>query len=114
MQEIVFNTIPSVLLMLVAGWAALKTILDSFFAREKGTIVACSRPSDVWPPGLSCRSGVSSNVVLVELGDHETVEAEISPCCACIERLKEGDAVTITRLGGRVLAQRGSIWGSLR
>ncbi len=49
--------------------------------------------------------GKMSIKILVELPDGEEIRCEISPCNVCLEKLKQGDTVGVTKLGSRYIAQ---------
>jgi hypothetical protein len=42
----------------------------------------------------------------VDTGDSQIIKAELSPCVLCIEKIKEGDIVGITKTGKRWIAQK--------
>lgn len=57
--------------------------------------------------------GKSTVPVSIQLDSGETCKAEISPCSLCIDRIKVGDRVGVTRRGSRIITQKISkgLWG---
>ncbi|MFQ6051626.1 MAG: hypothetical protein ACE5K4_08025 [Candidatus Hydrothermarchaeota archaeon] len=49
--------------------------------------------------------GKMSIKVLVELSNGGEIRCEMSPCNICLEKMKEGDLVGVTKLGSRYIAQ---------
>lgn len=55
-----------------------------------------------------CKShnkGRMSYTIKVETDDGELVEAELSPCTLCMDRLRLGSQVGVTKIGSRTIAQ---------
>jgi len=66
------------------------------------------------PSGL-CSSnegniGQASAVIQVRLKDGRLIEAKASPCLFCLENLRAGDAVGVTRFGSHWIVQRSPGW----
>ena len=55
---------------------------------------------------LPTEPGKSTIPLSIRLYTGETCTAEISPCCICIDRMKIGDRVGVTKIGSRIIAQK--------
>ena len=53
-----------------------------------------------------CQEGQTSVAVYVRLEDGEVIKAKASPCFFCLEKVRPGDAVGITRFGNHWIVQR--------
>jgi hypothetical protein len=87
-------------------WAYM-SLKMTFAPHHVGTLVA--DPSD----GCSCKEkqfGQTSVMVQVKLRDGRLIEAKTSPCLFCLENVREGDTVGITRFGRHWIVQRSPGW----
>lgn len=86
------------------GYVSLRM---TFAPHQVGTLL--ENPS----AGCSCTEqqvGQTSVMVTVKLEDGKHIEANASPCLFCLENLREGDTVGITRFGSRWVVQRSPGW----
>jgi hypothetical protein len=63
--------------------------------------------------GCSCKEkevGRTSALVQVKLQDGRLIEARTSPCLFCLENVRKGDIVGITRFGSNWIVQRSPGW----
>jgi len=65
---------------------------------EKGSCKNCAL--------IPTEQGKSTIPISVRLDTGEICKAEISPCCVCIDRMKVGDHVGITKIGSRITVQK--------
>ncbi|MBW1614770.1 MAG: hypothetical protein JRJ57_12585 [Deltaproteobacteria bacterium] len=114
MAEFLLTTLPDVLLigigLYLATWMIAKTL---FFPSQKGVLIDLHDPFDhSCPEPMDCgfRPGSLGLPIRVKLDNDQIIIAETSPCSACMERLKPGDAVCINRIGDRVIAQKAAQW----
>lgn len=99
------HEITQVFLLCIGLYVVVRGARDIFSSNLRGTIVGIE--------GLSpnCGAGSAAAVIVhVRLGDGTIAKAEMSPCTACLERIKTGDMVALTRSGMRLIAQRGVAW----
>lgn len=55
-----------------------------------------------------CQEGQTSVAVQVRLEDGRVIQAKASPCFFCLERVRFGEVVGVTRFGNRWIVQRPS------
>lgn len=55
---------------------------------------------------ISKNSGRLAFPIKIKLDDKSVVDAEISPCSLCMDKVKVGDRVGVTTVGSRCIAQR--------
>jgi len=55
---------------------------------------------------ISENSGRLAFPIKIKLDDESVIDAEISPCSLCMDKVKVGDKVGITRMGSRCIAQK--------
>jgi len=55
---------------------------------------------------ISENSGRLAFPIKIKLDDDSVVDAEISPCSLCMDKVKVGDRVGVTTVGSRCIAQR--------
>jgi len=55
---------------------------------------------------ISKNSGRLAFPIKIKLNDDSVVDAEISPCSLCMDKVKVGDKVGITQIGSRCIAQK--------
>jgi len=55
---------------------------------------------------ISENSGRLAFPIKIKLNDRSVVDAEISPCSLCMDKVKVGDRVGITTVGSRCIAQK--------
>lgn len=58
--------------------------------------------------GFSCQGGESSVAVSVKLENGRVIRAKASPCFFCLEKVRPGEVVGITRFGNHWIVQRSS------
>jgi len=81
------------------------------FPQKTGRIVSLGGMSEEKGSCKNCalmptEAGKSTIPISVRLDTGEICKAEISPCCVCIDRMKIGDHVGVTRFGSRIIAQK--------
>lgn len=105
MVDFLLNEVPQVVLICVGLYIVAKSMGDTFFPKRQGMVVAIDPH-----PGCSAGHGASTIRIAVKLGNGSTERAEISACTACLEKIKEGDMVSLSRIGRRMIAQKGVSW----
>lgn len=98
----VIHDVTQLLLISIGFYVVVWSTGNSFFARERGRVLEIALP-----PNCSADSRAASILLYVELEDGKIEKAEMSPCTACMEKIKKGDVVTLMRSGGRLIAQKG-------
>ena len=95
--------------LLLLGIGGILLILHfklMLYPGNKGVVVEFE---DMSPKACNtCRStklGRMSITVKVKMNDGEIVEAEISPCTICMEKIRIGSRVGVTKVGSRTIAQ---------
>jgi hypothetical protein len=53
-----------------------------------------------------CQEGQTAVAVYVRLQDGQVIKAKASPCFFCLEKVRHGDAVGVTRFGNHWIVQR--------
>ena len=103
-------TLPDLILIGLGLYLTIRMVLGTLvFPSQKGVIVDFSDPL----APMNCAGGPvgsSGLPVRVRLENNRVISAEVSPCTVCMERLKPGDTVSITRAGGRRIVQKASRW----
>jgi hypothetical protein len=100
------NTMMYGILLLVGGLLMLFQMKLMLFPQKRGHIVEFEDLS-----ASSCRECKSKNngrmtyTIKVKTDDGELVEAEVSPCTMCMDGLKLGSRVGVTKIGTRTVAQ---------
>jgi hypothetical protein len=110
LARLILITLPDLILLLIgAGILVLVWIRPFGLTCRMGTIsgVGPAYGSEVGTSGSQCCSGIP---LQVRLESGATIRAETSPCSACLERLKPGDPVRITRIGNRYIARKAAPW----
>jgi len=119
MPVLLSETLPNLTLIALGLYLAFISLKGMFFPTHTGIIV---KPPEISAPSgdtggacldrAKCRMlpGRSGVPILVKTPEGTIIEAEISPCSICIEALKVGDTVGLTRAGERVIAQRALRW----
>jgi hypothetical protein len=105
MFDFLLNDVAQLVLICVGIYLVAKSMGDTFFPKRQGTVVAIDPH-----PGCSTGRGASTIQIVVKLGNGSTERAEISACTACIEKIKEGDTVSLSHIGRRMIAQKGVLW----
>jgi len=95
-------------LLLVGGLLMLYQFKLMFFPQAKGEIVGFE---SMFPEGEDCKAcrskklrGKMSLGVRIRTDDGREVDAEISHCTVCLEKLDKGSRVGITKIGSRTVA----------
>ena len=100
------NTMMYVFLLLLGGFLMLFQMKLMLFPHKRGHIVEFENFSA--SSCTECKSrnkGRLSYKIKVQTDDGELVEAEVSPCTMCMDGLKLGSRVGVTRIGSRIVAQ---------
>jgi hypothetical protein len=103
-----------IILLTIGGILFLIQFKYMFFPTWKGRIIKIHElnPEDC----TSCRStkfGRASMDVSVKTEDGEIIQAEISPCTICLNKLQPGSSVGVSKIGTRNIAQPiGKIFGN--
>ncbi len=98
-------------LILFGIYVVLQNMRAFLLPQKVGTIVSLGGLSE---KGIICgecnfmpgEAGKSTIPLDVRLDSGEFCRAETSPCCICIDRMKVGDRVGITKSGSRIIAQK--------
>ncbi|AFM23512.1 hypothetical protein [Desulfomonile tiedjei] len=101
----VIHDVTQWLLMFIGFCVVLWSIGNSYFSRERGRVMEVGMPAD-----CSAYNRAAVILLLIELEDGKIEKAEMSPCAACMEKIKTGDVVTLIRSADRVIAQKGVSW----
>jgi hypothetical protein len=99
------HDVTQLLLICIGFYVVVWSTGNSFFARERGRVLEIALP-----PNCRADSRAATILVHVELEDGTIEKAEMSPCTACMERIKKGDVVALMRSGDRLIAQKGVSW----
>lgn len=99
------HDVTQLLLISIGFYVVVWSTGNSFFARERGKVLEIAMPSN-------CRANNRAATILVhvKLADGRIEIAEMSPCTACMEKIKKGDVVALMRSGDRLIAQKGVSW----
>ncbi len=109
------NQVVFVGLLLFGFYIVSQNIRTFLFPQKVGTIVSIGEKLDNSDEKMyQCKNcdlmptepGRSTISLGIRLDTGEICKAEISPCCICIDRMKVGDCVGVTRIGSRVMAQK--------
>ncbi len=95
-----------IFLLAVGGILMAMQLKLMIFPDKRGRIVGFEDLSET--SCNDCKShnkGRMSYTVTVETDDGELVEAEVSPCTLCLDRLRLGSQVGVTKIGSRTIAQ---------
>jgi hypothetical protein len=100
-------------LLLFGFYLAAVNMRTFLFPQRTGRIISIGQNLSDGGDG-SCKScalmptepGRSTIPLSVRLGNGDVCNAEISPCCVCIDRMKAGDYVGITKFGSRTIVQK--------
>lgn len=102
--------------LLLFGFYILSQNMRTFlFPQKIGRIVSIGGEVDVSNgERYSCKNcaliptepGKSTIPLSIRLNNEERCTAEVSPCCICIDRMRIGDRVGVTKIGSRVIAQK--------
>jgi hypothetical protein len=95
-----------IILLAVGGILFLIQFKYMFFPTWKGKIIEIHELNE--ENCTSCRStkfGRASLDVSVRTDDGEIIEAEISPCTLCLNKLHNGSPVGVSKIGSRNIAQ---------
>ena len=106
-----------IILLAVGGILFLIQFKYMFFPTWKGKIIKFQDfSSDSCTSCKSTKKGRSSLEIKVKTDDGEIINAEISACTLCLNKLKLGSRVGVSKIGSRQVAQpiikisRGSPW----
>ena len=94
-----------IILLAIGGFLFLLQFKFMFFPTWKGKIIEFEDLSE--DNCKSCRSskmGRSTLEIKVETKDGEVIDAEVSPCTICMNKLKIGSPVGVTKMGSRNVA----------
>ena len=95
-----------IILLVIGGLLFLIQFKYMFFPTWKGKIIEFEDLSK--DSCKSCRStklGRASLEVKVKTADGEIIEAEVSPCTICLNKLHLGSQVGVSKIGTRHVAQ---------
>lgn len=109
-------------LILLGGYLVLMNIRTLLLPQRVGTLIAFGNKDsesktlgeELKKSTIGCRKcslaetadGKMSFPVQVRLKDDTITTAEISPCALCMDKLRIGDNVGITKVGSRTIVQR--------
>ncbi len=105
-------------LLLFGGYLVLANIRTMLLPQKVGTLIAFEGGSiSAALTQAECKNcktcslaeqvdGKLSFPVKIKLRDDTITTAEISPCSLCIDKLKIGDRVGITKVGSRIIVQK--------
>jgi hypothetical protein len=100
------NTVMYIFLLLLGGLLMLFQMRLMLFPQKRGRIVEFE---DLTASSCKeCKSrnkGRMSYKIKVQTDEGELVEAEVSPCTMCMDGLKLGSRVGVTKIGTRTVAQ---------
>ena len=100
------NTFMYVFLLLLGGFFMILQLKVMMFPHKRGRIIEFEDLSeDSCKECKSRNKGRMSYRIKVETDDGEIVEAEVSPCTMCMDGLRLGSRVGITKIGTRTIAQ---------
>ncbi len=109
-------TVPDLILLLFGGFLLAFVLVKPFgFSCQRGTVIRFDTESQ---PGMSnghgCGHSIAGSAVSlqVKLETGSMILAQTSPCTVCMERLKPGDPVRVTKIGDRYIAQKAALWRS--
>jgi hypothetical protein len=94
-----------IILLAIGGFLFLLQFKFMFFPTWRGKIIEFEDLSE--ENCKSCRSsnkGRSTLEIKVETKDGEVIDAEVSPCTICMNKLKIGSSVGVTKVGTRNVA----------
>lgn len=100
------NSLIIVALLGLLGLFFLMQLKMMFFPQIKGSIIEFEPIFD--GNCNSCRGkrkGLTSIPVKVETDGGEIISAEISPCTICIEKIRVGSRIGVTKIGDRLIVQ---------
>lgn len=104
-RDFLIDDLPQIVLICAGLYIVARSTGASFLSQCEGTVMAIFSPSQ-----CARDRGSSSLQIEVRLRDGSIEKAEMSPCTACLEKIKKGDVVNLTRSGRRLLAQKGVSW----
>lgn len=99
-------------LILFGFYVVYQGMRSFMFPQKKGVIVSIGGELDAGE--YSCKNcvlmptepGKSAIPLSVRLNTGEMCGAEISPCSLCMDKIKVGDPVGLTKTGSRIIAQK--------
>lgn len=101
MLEFLIHDLPQIILIGFGLYIVARSMGGVFFSGDRGTVV------EIGFPLAGCGKDSGSVIsVAVRLQDGSLERAEMSPCAVCVDRITKGDAVSLTRCGGRLIAQK--------
>ena len=100
MEEFWFSTLTNGVLIILGIYWVYMNLRMTFAPHQVGTLV------DARSKGFSCKDGQTSVVVYVRLQEGMVIEAKASPCFFCLEKVRHGDAVGVSRFGNHWIVQR--------
>jgi hypothetical protein len=100
------DTLIYILLLFIGAIFMLYQLKLMLFPQMKGVVVAFE---DMSPARCkTCRStfrGRMSVAVKVRTDNGKIIDAELSPCTICLEKIRKGSRVGVTKVGSRYIAQ---------
>jgi len=103
-------------LILLAVYFVVMNMRTFIWPQNVGHVVALGRDGEaedvlgIYKDCNSCQisenSGRLAFPIKIKLDDDSVVDAEISPCSLCMDKVKVGDRVGVTTVGSRCIAQR--------
>lgn len=100
------NTLMYIFLLTVGGIFMVFQLKLMLFPDKKGKIIEFEDFSEAACKECKTRNrGKMSYRIKVQTDAGEVVEAEVSPCTICMDRLKIGSEVGVTKMGTRTIAQ---------
>jgi len=95
-----------IILLVIGGLLFLIQFKFMFFPTWKGSIIEFEDLSgDSCNSCKSTKSGRASLEVKVKTDDGEIIDAEVSPCTICMNKLCTGSRVGVSKIGSRNIAQ---------
>jgi hypothetical protein len=106
LEGIDIELIMYIFLLAVGGIFTAMQLKLMMFPDKRGRIVEFEDLSENSCNECKSRnSGRMSYSIKVETDDGELVDAEVSPCTLCMDKLRLGSKVGITKIGSRTIAQ---------
>lgn len=101
MSELLIHDLPQLILVGFGLYIVARSIGATFSPRDRGTVIGFDAT-----PACCGQDAASVIGVAVKLADGSLARAEMSPCAVCVDRVTKGDTVSLTRCGGRLIAQK--------
>jgi hypothetical protein len=100
------NTFMYIFLLLLGGFFMMFQLKIMMFPHKRGRIVEFEDLSEA--SCTECKSknnGRMTYNIKVETDDGDIVDAELSPCTMCMDGLRVGSRVGVSKIGSRTIAQ---------